>query len=150
LGRLGDFIKENVVKNKVICILLVLFALFVLAACVAVPAVRPINRLAQSLVALPPEGSLLITALVTAAVTWLLLKAAELLKMDLSGYVGPIVAIVAPILITAIESVLGMIPPAFDNIALTVIHLIVLIVASLGIYVGTGRLKNKQVKSLLA
>ena len=112
--------------------MLVFVVAFVLVGCVAGPAVAPTNGLAQNLVALPEEGRILVLSLVTAAVTWLLLQIAAVLKLDLSGYVQPIVAIISPILVTIIESFLQTIPPAMDNITLTIIHLIVLFVGSLG------------------
>jgi hypothetical protein len=132
--------------------LVILATLFVLAlsACgVAVPPAQPVNGFAASLVAMPPEGSQLIVVLVTAGVTWLLLQLSTALKIDLGGYVQQIVAIVSPILITLAESALGMIPPAFDNIVLTVIHLLVLIAGSLGVVLVANKTKAKQVHALL-
>lgn len=124
-------------------------SLVVLSACVTTPALAPRPGIAATLVAMPAEGSLLIVALITAGVTWLLLQLSTALKLDLSGYTAPIVSIISPILITLLESYLGMIPPAFDNIVLTLIHLAVLIAASLGIYVTTGKVRAGETHNLL-
>ena len=120
-----------------------LFVLLTVAALV-LSACAPI---AQSLIALPDEASLLIVMLVTSAVAWLLLKLSTLLKFDLGGYVQPIVAVVAPILITLIESYLQLIPPALDNVVLTVIHLIVLLVGSVGAFILFKRRASKTLLS---
>jgi len=101
--------------------------MFLLAAC-APTAV-------QSLVGpLPDEAQNLIFILLTAAVTWVLLKLSEVFKIDLSGYANAIAVALAPIIVTIIEDWLALIPPAFDNIVLTVIHLIVLLVGSIGTF----------------
>ena len=103
----------------------------------------------SQLLQLPEEGSLLIMTLVTAAATYLVLMLGNAFGMNLSGYIQPIVAIVSPIVITFIESYLQMIPPALDNVALTVIHLIVLLVGSIGVVVTFVRIKAKDTKALL-
>jgi len=104
------------------------------------------NALAQGLVGLPEEGLQLVLFLVTAGVAYLLLQLGVLLGLDLSGYVQPIVAIVAPILVAFIEKYLGMIPPVYDNVVLTIIHLIVLLVGSIGTVLLFKRRSNlKQV-----
>ena len=104
------------------------------------------NALAQGLVGLPEEGLQLILFVVTAGVAYLLLQLGVLIGLDLSGYVQPIVAIVAPILVTFIEKYLGMIPPIYDNVVLTIIHLIVLLVGSIGTVLLFKRRSNlKQV-----
>lgn len=81
---------------------------------------------------LPDEGRLLVLTLVTAAVTWVLLQLSAVFKIDLSGWANAIAAALAPIIVTVIESYLRLIPPLFDNIVITIIHLIVLLVGSLG------------------
>jgi len=89
----------------------------------------------QSLVGpLPEEAQTLIFILLTAAVTWVLLKLSEVFKIDLSGYANAIAVALAPIIVAIIEDWLALIPPAFDNIVLTVIHLIVLLVGSIGTF----------------
>lgn len=113
----------NTLKSVGRIALFVVFGFALLTACA--PTV-------QGLTQLPDEGRLLILSLVTAGVTWVLLKLSELLKIDLSGYTNAIAAALAPIIVAAIESYLQLIPPAFDNIVLTVIHLLVLLLGSLG------------------
>ena len=105
----------------------VMFGMFLLAAC-APTAV-------QSLVGpLPDEAQNLIFILVTAGVTWVLLKLSEVFKIDLSGYTNAIAVALAPIIVAVFERWLALIPPAFDNIVLTIIHLIVLLVGSIGTF----------------
>lgn len=99
--------------------------IFILTAC---------SPVSQGLMELPDEGRLLVLMLVTAVVTWLLLKASEFFKKDLSGYSNAIAAAIAPILITLIESWLQLIPPVFDNLVLSIIHLLVLLVGSIGAF----------------
>lgn len=104
---------------------------------------------AQGLAGLPEEGLQLVLFLVTAVVAYLLLQLGVLLKLDLSGYVQPIVAIVAPILVAFIEKYLGMIPSIYDNVVLTIIHLIVLLVGSVGTVLIANRVRRKETKQLL-
>lgn len=104
-------------------VVLVVFSL-ILAACA--PA-------AQFMGPLPEEAQLLILSLITAGMTWVLLQLSAVFKIDLSGYANMIAAVLAPIIVTLIESWLQLIPPVFDNIVLTVIHLIVLLAGSLGV-----------------
>ena len=92
------------------------------------------SPVAQGLMELPDEGRLLVLMLITAGVTWLLLKLSEVFKIDLSGYANAIAAAIAPILITLIEAGLRLIPPIFDNLVLSIIHLIVLLVGSIGAF----------------
>jgi len=98
----------------------------VLTACAA--------RLTQTLTKLPDEGVQLVFFVVSAGVTWALLKLSEVTKVDLKGYAPAVAVALAPILTALIESWLQIIPPAFDNIVLTIIHLIVLAVGSLGTF----------------
>jgi len=107
--------------------LLILLGLVVLTACA--PA------FVQSLVGpLPDEAQNLIFILLTAAVTWALLKLSVFFKVDLSGYANAVAVALAPIIVAMIERWLAVIPPAFDNIVLTIIHLIVLLVGSIGTF----------------
>jgi len=97
-------------------------------------ACSPARAAAAPLMELPDEGRLLVLTLVTAGVTWLLLKASIVFKVDLKGYANAAAVALAPIIVTVIESWLQLIPPAFDNIVLTIIHLIVLAVGSMGTF----------------
>jgi len=109
---------------------LLLFALFVMVLVACSPARAAVAPLME----LPDEGRLLVLTLLTAGVTWLLLKASIVFKVDLSGHAAAVAAALAPILITLIEAGLRLIPPVFDNIVLTIIHLIVLLVGSIGTF----------------
>lgn len=117
---------------KVKIVVFVLLAALVLTGCA--PAVANLTKL-------PDEASVLLFTLLTAGVTWLLLKVSVVLKIDLSGYTAAIVAIIGPILVTLIEGWLQLIPPAFDNLVLTVIHFLVLLLGSIGVFV-IGRRKT--------
>lgn len=110
--------------KKFVWILLVVFAL-VLTACSAAP---------QKLVGLPDDAQTLIFVLVSAGVTWCLLKLSQLTKIDLNGYAGGIATAVAPVLVALIEAWLKLIPPVFDNLVLSIIHLIVLLIGSIGTF----------------
>ena len=101
---------------------------FLLTACA--PAAGAVAPLLQ----LPDEGRLLVLSLVTAGVTFALLKLSDVFKIDLSGWSNAVAAALAPILITLIESGLQLIPPIFDNLVLSIIHLLVLLVGSLGAF----------------
>ena len=83
---------------------------------------------------LPEEGQLLILSLVTAGVTWLLLKLSQVSGVDLSGYASAVAAVLAPIIVTVAEHFLQLIPPIFDNLVLTLIHLLVLLLGGLGTF----------------
>lgn len=110
--------------KKLFVILLIVF----LTACApAVGAVAP-------LLELPDEGRILILSLISAGVTWVLLKLSEVFKIDLSGWSNAVAAALAPILITIVETWLQLIPPIFDNLVLSIIHLLVLLVGSLGVF----------------
>jgi uncharacterized transporter YbjL len=112
------------IMKKIITLILVLFVL-ALTGCAAQ---------AAQLQQLPEEGVNLVFILVTAAVTWLLLTLKDFFKIDLSGYAGALAAALAPLLVAWFESYLQLIPAIFDNVVLTVIHLIVLLVGSLGTF----------------
>jgi len=92
------------------------------------------NGITTTLLALPDEGRLLILSLVTAGVTWILLKLSEVFKIDLSGYANLIATALAPIIVTIVEGYLQLIPAALDNVVLTLIHLVVLLLGSLGFF----------------
>lgn len=83
---------------------------------------------------LPDEGRNLVFILLSAGLTWLLLKLSEATGVDLGGYANAVATALAPIIITLIESALNLIDPVFDNIVLTIIHLIVLLVGSIGAF----------------
>jgi hypothetical protein len=118
-------------------ILIAFVFMFALAACVAQPAVTPQSAFAQGLVALPDEAVTLILALVTAGVAWLLLK------INMGQYTQALAAVFAPIIVTAIESFLQTIPPVFDNLVLSIIHILVLLVSgSLGTLILFRRAKT--------
>jgi hypothetical protein len=114
--------------NKFGKLFLFVFMVLMLVGCSAPAA------LAQPLVGLPDEAHNLIFILLTAAVTWVLLKLSIVFKIDLSGYAGMVAAGLAPILVAIIEKWLALIPSTFDSIVLTIIHLIVLLVGSLGTF----------------
>lgn len=120
-----------------------LFALIAVLLTACAPAV-------QGLTDLPDEGKLLVMTLVTAGLAALLLWFGNLVGLELGGWVQPIVAVVAPLLITVIEHFLGMIDPIFDAVLLTVIHYLVLLFGGIGSVVLFRRVKNRQTKSLLA
>lgn len=86
------------------------------------------------LVGLPDEGRLLVLSLITAGVMWLLLKASEFFKVDLSGYANAVAVALAPIVVTLIEAGLKLIPSIYDNAVLTIIHLLVLLIGSIGTF----------------
>jgi len=100
---------------------------------------------AQGLAQLPDEGRLLVLMLVTAGVTWALLKLSFAFHVDLSGYANVIAATLAPIIVVVIEIYLRLIPSVFDNLVLSIIHLLVLLVGS----VGTFFLFKRKAPSLL-
>jgi hypothetical protein len=106
---------------------ILLFAVYAVLLSACAPTVAGLAQL-------PEEGSILVFTLVTALVTFLLLKLSEWTGQDLAGYANAIAAGIAPIFVTLIESYLNLIPPIFDNIVLTVIHLIVLLVGSIGTF----------------
>lgn len=112
-------------KKTFVCLFLAIFS-FVLFACSGMQ--QGVAQLQQ----LPDDGRNLVFILVTAGVTWLLLKVSELTKVDLSGHAGAVAVAIAPIFVTLIEAGLQLIPPIFDNLVLSIIHLIVLLVGSLG------------------
>ena len=89
---------------------------------------------AAQLQQLPEEGVTLVLFLVTAGVTWVLLQLSALFKLELKGYANAIAAALAPVVVAALESYLQLIPPVFDNLVLSVIHLIVLLAGSLGTF----------------
>ena len=110
-----------------------LFAISVLIlAAVIVTACAPAPKLTQGLAQMPEEGQKLISWLVTAGVTWLLLQASIFFKVELGGYVNAVAVAISPIIVAIFEYWLNFIPQIYDNVVLTVIHLIVLLVGSIG------------------
>lgn len=113
---------------------LFLYFLFLMAMIMLLTACAPAAGAVAPLLELPDEGRILVLSLVAAGVTWVLLKLSEVFKIDLSGWANAVAAALAPILITIIESGLQLIPPIFDNLVLSIIHLLVLLVGSLGTF----------------
>jgi hypothetical protein len=103
----------------------------------------------QTLVALPDEGKILIMTLLSAGLTWLLLQVGKRIPVDLSGYGPALAAAIAPIITVVIEYFLQMIPATYDSIVLTVIHLIVVAVGSLGLFQIIAKVKAGQTRQLL-
>lgn len=117
----------------------VLLAVLALSACVAAPAVAPQSAVAQGLVSLPDDARTLILTLLTAAFAWLLAK------INMGQFTQPIAAALAPVIILAIENLLGMIPPSFDNIVLAILHWLVLFISgSIGALVLAKRAKTPK------
>lgn len=125
-----------------IALVLALFAVM-LVACA--PASQP--GLAANLMQLPDEGRVLIMTLLTAGLTWLLLQLGKVIPVDFSGYGAVIAAALAPVIITAIEYFLQMIPPTYDQLVLTLIHLLVVGLGSIGLFHAVGQIRNKQVRN---
>lgn len=111
---------------------------FVLAGCA--PQVAQLQQL-------PEEGSMLVFSLVTAGLTWVLLQLSAVLKVDLSGYANMLASALAPVLVALIESKLQLIPPIFDDIVLSVIHIIVLLAGSLLVFHFVQRKPAPSLKS---
>lgn len=125
----------------------ILFVALVLA--VLLVACAPANQpgLAANLMQLPDEGRVLIMTLLTAGLTWLLLQIGKVIPVDFSGYGAAVAAALAPIIITAIEYFLQMIPPTYDQLVLTLIHLLVVGLGSVGLFHALSQIKNGQVKN---
>lgn len=118
-----------------------------LSACMVEPAPEPtqgvLAPVANTLVALPDDAATLIAALVTAGLAWLLLK------INLGQYTQVLAAAISPIIITLVEGWLGVIPPVFDNLVLSLLHLLVLFIGgSIGAFLFVKR--ANQPKQLLA
>jgi hypothetical protein len=96
--------------------LLIVFVLFVTACSPA----------RSSLVGLPDDARTLVLMLVTAGLTWLVAQIFMLTKINFSGYVEPLALVIAGVIVTFIEQGLAAIPPIFDNLVLSIIHVIVL------------------------
>src|SRR5258706_3148792 len=107
-------------------ILPMLLLVFMLTACAA-----QVAQLQQ----LPDEGVNLIWLVVTAGVLWALLQLSAIVKVDLGGYKDMIAAILAPIIVTIVQNYLQLIPSIYDNVVLSLIHLLVLFVGgSFGVF----------------
>lgn len=105
-------------------------------------------NLVQSFVGLPDELKIILLGLITSLVALALKAIGDALKIDLSGYVEQVATALAAVLVTLIESYLAMIPPAFDNIVATALHLIVLILGALGFFWAGKRLNVRGYRSL--
>lgn len=126
--------------KKIGYIVVLMFVVLVLVGCAAQP-----SAFSQKLIGLPEDGKTLIAAFVTAGVAWLLLQVGMWLNMDTSKYVQPLAAAIAPILVMFVEYGLALIPPAFDDITLAVLHWLVLLISgSVGAFVLVKRSKTPQ------
>lgn len=115
---------------------LIILAVAVLAFVFA-PSVPVAQGFGQSLVSLPDDAVQLIGALVTAGIAWLLLK------IDMGQYTQALAAAIAPIVVALLERLTGMIPAVYDNVVLSVIHLIVLFVSgSVGAFLLIKRIRQ--------
>ena len=84
-------------------------------------------------VPLPNELKLIILIFLTGVTTRVLVVLSANLGIDLTQYTDQIAAALAGVVIVLVESYLMLIPPAFDEIMVTVWHLVVLILGALGI-----------------
>jgi len=100
------------------------------------------------LVALPDDAKLLLSGAVGAAILWLLLWLSTYFKVDLAGYAAPLAALVTPVIVFVIEMGLGFINPSLDALVLTVIHFLVLLMGSLGVFFGLFRRVFRKNSSL--
>lgn len=118
--------------KRFVSVVLMFMFLFSLTACAVAPAVS------QGLIGLPDEGRLLVLSLLTYGVGWLLSK------IKMGQFTEAIAAALAPVIITAIEAGLQLIPPVFDNLVLSLIHLIVLFAGGLVTSLVLKRVKNPR------
>jgi hypothetical protein len=96
-------------------------------------------NLIQGLMQLPDEGRILILTLLTAGLAWLLTK------INMGQYTEALAAAIAPIIITGIEMGLQMIPALYDNVVLSIIHLLVLFIGgSIGFVFFFKRVKEPK------
>ena len=110
-----------------------------LLALLFVPSVSQASAFGQTLVQLPEEFTRLVLYAVTAGVAWLLLK------VGMGQYTQALAAVIAPIVIAALERLTGMIPPVFDNLVLSILHLIVLFVGgSIGMFLLFKRARQPE------
>ena len=105
-------------------------ALFAMAAMVLTACAAQVTQLQQ----LPEEGVKFVSILITAGVTWGLLKLGALLHIELRGYADAAAVALSPIIVGIIENYLRLIPEIYDSIVLTIIHLVILLVGSLGTF----------------
>lgn len=110
-------------KNAFRLLFVAVLVLFTLTACAPLAASGTVRGLAG----LPEEAKVLILSLITALLTTLFAWIATQFHIDLSGYVEPLALVVSGIVVTFIESQLQLIPPVFDSLVLSVIHILVLI-----------------------
>lgn len=114
------------------------FLIVALLALVVVPVLPAAQGVAQGLVALPPEFTDFILTLVTAGIAWLLLK------VNLGDFTQPLAAVIAPIITTVLERLLGQIPPVYDNLVVSILHLIVLALGSIGAVIVARRFRQSK------
>lgn len=125
--------------KKKILFVLVLLPLLV-TACAA-----PVAQLQQ----LPDEGRILVLELITAGVTAALLWLSGAIKLDLKGFAQPIAAVFSPLVVTIVEHYLQMIPSVYDDLALVVIHYIVLFLGGVATVILYKRVRARDTKALL-
>lgn len=110
-----------------------------LGAWLFAPTVAAAQGFGATLTQLPDEFRDLILAAVTAGVLWLLTK------VNLGQFTDALAAVIAPIIVAALERLTGQIPPVFDNLVLSILHLIVLFVSgSIGFYLFVKRARNPR------
>lgn len=115
----------------------ILLALFVVPT---VPAVQGIAQqgIAQGLTTLPDDFKLLILNLVSAGVGWLLLK------VNLGDFTQLLAAVLAPMIVTILERLTGGIPPIYDNLVLSILHIIVVSIGTIGLLIIARRIRQPQ------
>ena len=86
-----------------------------------------------SFVPLPVELKVIILILLTGIVAQVLAVLSATFGINLTQYRDQVAAALAGVVIVFIESYLALIPPAFDEIMVTVWHLVVLILGALGV-----------------
>src|SRR5262245_2967141 len=120
-------------------VLAVLVFLVVVGAWVFAPTLAAHSSFTQGLTTLPEDAVRLIGAAVTAGVAWLLLK------VDLGQYTAALAAALAPIVVAVLERLLGLIPPVYYNVVLSVIHLLVLFLSgSIGVFLFIKRVRSPE------
>lgn len=107
-------------------------------------------NLIQSLVALPDEARLMVLILITAGLTLVLSWVSQYIPIDVKGYAQAIAAALSPLVITAIEHYLQMIPSIYDDFVLVVIHYIVLFLGGVASIVVFRRVRQKNTRGLLS
>lgn len=106
-------------------------------------------ELINSLVALPDEARILILWLVTSGLTILLVWVGKYIPIDVKGYAQAIAAVLSPLIITAIEHYLQMIPAIYDDLVLVIIHYIVLLFGGVATIVIYRRIRHNNTRALI-